>query len=113
MVGMIAQGNLTSGLPDAGAAEVFQALLEQGGVTFERIVSFGQATPEGSWYDQEQNEWVLLIAGEAALQIDGEAEPRSLAPGDWIFLPAHCRHRVVWTMQESETVWLAVHWNGK
>lgn len=103
-------GNLLADLPDARQAEMLQCLLEQGPVRVERIVSRGQATPAGTWYDQDHAEWVLLVTGGAVLHLDGEAASRRLDPGDWLYLPAHCRHRVVWTMPEQETVWLALHW---
>ena len=75
----------------------------------ERIVSTGQASPPGFWYDQDWAEWVLVVAGHAGLLIDGEAAPRVLGPGSYLHLPAHCRHRVEWTSAEVPTVWLAVH----
>ncbi len=101
--------NLLSDLPDARQGEVSQVLLEQGDIRLERIVSLGQVTPAGYWYDQEQDEWVLVLAGEASVQfVDGAT--RRLRPGDWLHLPARCRHRVDWTDPERETVWLALHW---
>ncbi len=107
---MVRTGNLRSGLPPKPVPdEVTDILLERQGVRIERIVSTGQATPEDEWYDQESDEWVLLVSGEARLRIEGEAEDRELAEGDWIFLPAHCRHRVTWTRPEPPTVWLALH----
>ena len=45
--------NLLASLPSARDAEVSQVLLAGKGVRFERIVSLGQASPEGFWYDQE------------------------------------------------------------
>jgi len=103
-------GNLGRGLP-AGplAAELAETLCRGEGLRIERIVSTGQATPEGEWYDQEGDEWVLLVAGAARLLIAGEAEERELRPGDWLLLPAHCRHRVIWTESDPPTVWLAIH----
>jgi cupin 2 domain-containing protein len=92
-------------LPD----EVVNLLVERGNLRIERIVSTGQATSEGQWYDQDTDEWVLLVEGAAGLRIDGESEDRKLNDGDWIFLPAHCRHRVTWTRAEPPTIWLAVH----
>jgi len=76
----------------------------------ERIVSTGQVTPEGEWYDQEGDEFVFLVEGAARLHIEGEHEDRKLNEGDWISLPAHCRHRVTWTRDDPPTVWLAVHY---
>jgi len=107
----IRSGNLLAHLPDAQQAEVVQVLLEQpGSVRIERIVSQGQVTPEGAWYDQDHEEWVLLLTGAAELQLADEVVARRLEPGDWLHLPAYCRHRVVWTAPEQETVWLAMHW---
>ena len=104
--------NLLSGLPDAKLEEVFEPLLERDGLRLERIISKGQVTPRGEWYDQEQDEWVMVLAGAARLLIEGEGE-LSLERGDSIFLPAHKRHRVTWTAPDRETIWLALHiWPG-
>ena len=79
-------------------------------VRIERIVSTGQASPPGFWYDQDWGEWVVLLSGAARLRLAEEAEARRLAPGDWVDIPAHCRHRVEWTDPDQPTVWLAVHY---
>jgi cupin 2 domain-containing protein len=92
--------------------EYFETLLQRPGVRVERIVSTGQATPDGEWYDQTWDEWVLLLAGAAALQLEGESDLRRLEPGDSLLLPAHCRHRVAWTAPDRQTVWLALHLGG-
>lgn len=106
----VAAGNLFAGLPAAALAEErFEALLERPGVRVERIVSTGQGTPAGDWYDQPGDEWVVLLRGGADLLVEGETAPRALAPGDWVFLPAHCRHRVERTDPDGLTVWLALH----
>jgi cupin 2 domain-containing protein len=96
---------LTRDLPAAGAEEAFQPLYTHNGTTIERIVSHGHASPPGFWYDQDHDEWVSLIAGEAILQFE-EGEHR-LQPGDSVLIPRHCRHRVAYT--RPATVWLAVH----
>jgi cupin 2 domain-containing protein len=101
--------NIFANVPDTTAAEVLEIVLARPGVRIERIVSHGQATPEGEWYDQSRDEWVLLMAGSAGLLLAGEAQPRSLQPGDYLLLPAGCRHRVEWTDPGRDTVWLAVH----
>ena len=49
-----------------------------------------------------------LLAGSAGLAIEGEAEV-CLTQGDYVFLPAHRRHRINWTDTAEPTVWLAVH----
>jgi cupin 2 domain-containing protein len=104
-------GALTAGLPSGPqAAELFDEIVGGSGLRIERIVSAGQETPRGEWYDQESDEFVLLVSGAAVLRIDGETEDRVLRPGDWLILPAHCRHRVTWTQAAPPTIWLAVHY---
>jgi cupin 2 domain-containing protein len=106
-----ASGNLFADLPRAAAAEEVVALLQRPGLTIERIVSTGQATPAGEWLDQEREEWVVLLRGAAGLRFEGEANPRLLAAGDYLRIPAHCRHRVEWTAAGEPTVWLALHYS--
>ncbi|HEY4745105.1 MAG TPA: cupin domain-containing protein [Desulfuromonadaceae bacterium] len=101
--------NMFANLPDALPDEVFETIAEAGRVRIERIVSHGQATPAEEWYDQGWDEWVLLLAGGAGVLLEGEDEPRPLGPGDYLMIPAHCRHRVAWTAPTERTVWLAVH----
>ena len=100
--------NLFAELPAAGDAEQFAQLLSRPGLRIERIVSTGQASPPGFWYDQPQGEWVLVLAGEARLAFEGEAELRQLKPGDFADIAPHRRHRVESTA--VPTVWLAVHY---
>lgn len=100
--------NILADLPDAHAAELVASLLATPAVRIERIVSHGQASPPGFWYDQDEGEWVVVLRGAARLRIDGEPAPRQLGPGDAVDLPAHRRHRIDWTDPAQPTVWLAV-----
>ena len=104
--------NLLAGLPlDSLPDELFTTLTESassGTVRIERILSTGQASPDGFWYDQDWDEFVLVVQGAARLQLEGETE-RALGPGDWLMIPARRRHRVAWTDPTAQTVWLAVH----
>ena len=100
--------NLLRAVPDARTNEVTDTLLAVPGMRIERIVSLGQASPPGFWYDQDQAEWVLLLAGAARLRFADEPAARDLRPGDHILIPAHRRHRVEWTDPAAPTVWLAV-----
>lgn len=104
-------GNLLRDLPADLPEELFTTLAQAGGVRVERIVSTGQASPEGFWYDQAQAEFVLLLDGSAGLEFEGEPV-RTLARGDWLVIPPHARHRVAWTDPERATVWLAVHYTA-
>ncbi len=104
--------NLFAALPDAGAAEAVDTVLERPGVRVERIVSAGQASPPGFWYDQDEGEWVVLLSGAARLRLEGEVEARMLGPGDCLDIAPHCRHRVEWTDPAVPTVWLAVFYRA-
>jgi cupin 2 domain-containing protein len=101
--------NLYDPLPPAGAEEHFTELLARPGVRIERIISTGQASSPGFWYDQAHTEWVLLLQGAAGVEFEGEAAPRDLRPGDTLEIAPHQRHRIAWTQAGPPTVWLAVH----
>jgi cupin 2 domain-containing protein len=103
-------GNLLAALPASVDAEQIFAVVSNENLRIERIVSTGQASLPGFWYDQEWAEWVLVLAGSAGLLFEGEAAPRVLRPGDYVHIPTHRRHRVTWTDTERPTVWLAVHY---
>lgn len=99
-------GNLFEHIPSNLPDEITETLSASGHARIERIVSTGQASPPGFWYDQDQAEWVLLVQGEAKLEFDGRTV--HLRPGDYLDIPAHVRHRVAWTKPDEPTIWLAV-----
>jgi len=101
--------NLLAGIPSDLPEEQFLPLLQRDGLRFERIVSRQHATPAGHWYDQAEDEWVLLVSGSAVIRFADPDEKLQLGPGDHLLIPAHCRHRVESTDPERETVWLALH----
>ncbi len=102
--------NLFDDLPTGGLDEDVTTLLETSGARLVRIVSTGQATPDGEWYDQDDNEWVVVLRGSAGLKFEGEDDVRVLSAGDYVDIPAHIRHRVEWTDADEPTVWLALHY---
>ncbi|MGV8074075.1 MAG: cupin domain-containing protein [Syntrophobacteraceae bacterium] len=97
-----------SGIPEKIQGEWFEELLRTKSLKIERIVSDAHSSPEGFWYDQEQNEWVLLLQGKAGLLFEDSNQPLVLKAGDWINIPAHKKHRVEWTSSEEKTIWLAI-----
>lgn len=105
-------GNLFDGAGSDAHEEITDLLASGNGVRIERIVSSGQASAPGFWYDQAWTEWVLLLSGSSGLLIEGEDSPRALKAGDYIELPAHMRHRVEWTDASQPTVWLAIHFTS-
>lgn len=102
--------NIFTPLAGPISEEHIEKLLTGREFKLERIVSTGQVTPEGEWYDQERDEWVILLSGSARLRFEGKDEEIELKPGDYLNIPAHVRHRVEWTDPAGETVWLAVRY---
>jgi cupin 2 domain-containing protein len=98
--------NLFACIPAPLSQEFTETLVKAHMVRIERIVSHGHASPEDFWYDQAENEFVLLVRGAARLRFEDEVI--SLQSGDWLNIPAHKKHRVEWTTENEPTFWLAV-----
>jgi cupin 2 domain-containing protein len=98
--------NLFSDLPSEIPDELIETLLQAKMVRIERIVSRGHASPPAFWYDQPENEWVVVLRGAARLRFEDDVI--KLEPGDYVNIPAHKKHRVDWTIPDEPTVWLAV-----
>lgn len=104
-------GNLFDTAQGDARQESVTRLLETPDLKIEQIISMGQRSPPGFWYDQPRSEWVVLLTGSAALSFEGEAEVRIIQPGDYLLIPARQKHRVEWTSQDHATIWLAVHFS--
>ncbi len=102
--------NIFSFIPDQIPGEVFETIISAGNLTIERIISRGHETPKGKWYDQNRNEWVLVLEGRAHLVFEDNPEEIVMKRGDYINIPSHRRHRVARTDPEVNTIWLAVHY---
>ncbi|MTI64045.1 cupin domain-containing protein [Methylophaga sp.] len=101
------KNNIFSHLPTSIDKEVFADILTSENVRIERIVSYGQRSPESGWYDQDENEWVIVLGGSGTLLFEDENEIE-LNAGDYLLIPAHQRHKVLRTDSEQPTIWLAV-----
>jgi len=99
--------NLFHNLPTNLSEEVFEDIINSDAVKIERIVSNGHSSPQGFWYDQAQNEWVMVLQGEAELEYEDRII--KLAVGDYELIPAHRKHRVASTSSIEATIWLAIH----
>lgn len=99
--------DLPSSLPNH---ELFESLVSADNILIERIISTGQTTPPGEWYDQDRDEWVILLQGSASLAY-ADGTDITLTTGDYLFIPAHQKHRVEYTSSEPPCIWLAVHGN--
>jgi cupin 2 domain-containing protein len=104
------RGNIFSQVPAELPEERFEEIVMAGVVRVERIISDGHSSPNGFWYDQEKNEWVILLRGSAELSFEESEETIILKPGDWVSIPAHRKHRVKRTDPNEKTIWLAVHY---
>ena len=101
--------NIFENIPDQLEEELLDIIVTGDNVRVERIVSQGHSSPVSGWYDQLQNEWVILLQGEAVICYANGEEVR-LKPGGYLNIPAHTRHKVKWTDPQIKTVWLAVHY---
>lgn len=96
-------------MPDnPGKEEVFDEIINRPNVRIERIISCGQSSPPGFWYDQDWHEWVVLLQGQAGVEWK-DGTRHDLTSGDHLFIPAHQVHRVSYTSMEPPCIWLAVH----
>lgn len=99
--------NLFKAIPDALPDELFKDLVAADGVRVERILSQGHSSPASGWYDQDENEWVVVLQGAGKIAFEDGSEVL-LSPGDYLNIPKHVKHRVSWTEPDAVTVWLAV-----
>ena len=100
--------NIFTALPEDLTLEVFETLLSNDNIKLERIVSKGNSSPKDFWYDQDENEWVLILKGSACIKFVDPVKEVVLKTGDFIDIPAHQKHHVEWTSPKEETIWLAL-----
>lgn len=103
-------GNLLSDLPEEIPEEIFQTLAQTKHIRIERILSHGQVSPEDFWYDQRENEWVLLLEGHARIRF-ADDHVEELHCGDYLNIPARVKHRVEYTHEQKPTIWLAIFYD--
>ena len=104
--------NILANIPEQMPEELFTCILQHNNLKIERIVSRGHASPNDEWYDQDHQEWILLIQGEAELEFADKSQLVKLQAGDYLLIPAHCKHRVNRTNPEKDTIWLAIHFDS-
>ena len=100
--------NILDNIPSKIPAEIVENLLEHKNIRIERIISKGQFSRPGFWYNQNENEWVILLKGKAKLLFKDKKNGVKLDVGDYINIPSHLKHRVEWTNPDEETIWLAI-----
>jgi cupin 2 domain-containing protein len=80
--------NIFAQIPEQLPEELFECIVKQDNIVIERVI---------------------LLQGKATLLFEKDKNLISLAPGDYLLIPAHTRHRVEWTQPDFNTVWLAIH----
>lgn len=103
--------NILDALPEDLSLEVFEDIFQASAIRIERIISKGHRSPEFGWYDQDENEWVMLIKGKAILEFE-DGSKYDLSKGDYLNIPAHVKHKVIWTDPDQMTIWLAVFYRS-
>jgi len=87
--------------------EIFEDIISTQTLRIERIVSKGQTSPETGWYDQSENEWVIVLSGFGVIEYANGVKV-TLKEGDYLNIKAHEKHRVIETSSDDATVWLAI-----
>ena len=101
--------NIFDAIPENITREISEPLIDIKALQIERIVSKGHVSPQTGWYDQDKNEWVIVLKGAAILLFEDKSSVNMRA-SDYINIPAHKKHRVEWTDPEADTVWLSVNY---
>ncbi len=105
----VKSGNIYQSSVSAGSKEVVEQLVAKNSLKIEKIASMGHSSPATGWYDQDDNEWVVVLKGDAIVAFEDGKKVR-MGEGDYLDIPAHTRHKVEWTSPDIETIWLAVHY---
>ena len=108
---IINSANIFDSLPKDLSVEVSEEIIHALTIRIERIVSKGHSSPDTGWYDQDDNEWVMVVEGKATLEFE-DGSKRELSTGDYINIPAHVKHKVVQTDPNQITIWLAIFYKS-
>ncbi len=101
--------NIFDAIPNDLESEIFEKIVSSDNISIERIISKGHASPETGWYDQDRNEWVMVLRGEAIIVFE-DGLSTTLKSGDYLHIESHQKHKVTWTDPSIETIWLAIHY---
>ncbi|MEZ8697176.1 cupin domain-containing protein [Vibrio lentus] len=99
--------NIYSDVPSSIPDEIFNDIIATENVRIERILSHGHSSPEQGWYDQDENEWVMVLEGQGVIEFE-DGRLVTLSKGDYINIAAREKHKVLGTDKDAVTIWLAV-----
>jgi len=97
--------NLLDNIPFTSKNEIFNTIISNDNIKIERIISYGQTTPKDYWYNQEEDEFVLILKGDAKIQYD-DGSIHILNTNDSLYIQSHQKHKVTYTA--NPTIWLAI-----
>ena len=101
------KSNIFDKIPDNIDKEIFNDIVKTKKLRIERIISKGQTSPDSGWYDQDENEWVMVIEGCGVIAFFDGSKIK-LNKGDYVNIPKHTKHKVIWTDTNNITLWLAI-----
>jgi len=102
------KNNFFADFPEFSNKEIIEKILSTENLIIERIISYGFNSPEDFWYNQNNDEWVILLEGLAEIEFkDGKTV--ELSKGDYIYIPAYTEHRVKKCSKNPNSIWLAIH----
>lgn len=99
--------NIFSHIAETGEEEQFNLLLKSPNCRIDRIVSAGHSSPKGFWYDQENDEFILLVQGEATIEFEDRGMV-TMKAGDYLLIPQGCKHRLENSSVDPVCIWLCV-----
>ncbi len=103
--------NIYTNLPHNLSEELFETLISNKNIKIQRIVSPKSfKSPKNKWFNQNRDEFVILLQGSAELVFKNNGEKVYLKPGDYINIPCNREHRVFSTDKQVQTIWLAIHY---
>lgn len=101
--------NIFQNIPKDLPEELIEIISENKNVKIERIISRGHSSPKDFWYNQDTNEFVILLSGSAVITYKNK-KSISMKKGDYLLIPAHQMHRVEETSKYENSIWLAIHY---
>ncbi len=99
--------NIFNNIPSEIPNEIFEDIISTEKLRIERIISKGQTSPDNGWYDQNENEWLIVLSGYGVIEYINGVKV-TLKQGGYLNIKAHEQHRVIETSSDEATVWLAI-----
>lgn len=99
--------NIFDDIPNKIEEELIETLVRTKNIKIERIISDNHSSPENFWYDQDKNEFVIVLQGEGTILFE-DGNQVTLKKNEYLNIPAHFKHRVEGTSSDEKTIWLAI-----